>query len=185
MIISIIVIQCNDTLWPPHIYCICDFQFHCCPLCTWSKSTIIHPSFLLYMPLRSLLQQKCAYWCAIFVVDAKLFLLSNICIWHKTFQIVKYFRWWQTISIVEYFLNANFFVLWNIQEFCLQTVDRESIRTTNKKKSWKRKIVFKVRHNSILNVKFISDYLSIFHRKFILLFAVNTTCLIKIKLSDQ
>ena len=138
MIISIIVIQCNDTLWPPHIDCICDFQFHCCPLCTWSKSAKMHPLFPLYMVLWNLLHHKCAYWCAIFVIDAKLFLLSNICIWRKTFQIVKYLRWWQTISIVEYFLYAHFFVLWNIQEFCLQTVDRESIRTTEQKEELKK-----------------------------------------------
>ena len=122
-------------------------------------------------------------------------LVCNICRWCKTISLVKYLYLAQNFSNCQIFsLMANYFHCWILSvckllvkysRICLQTADRESIRTTNKKKSWKRKIVFKVRHNSILNVKFISDYLSIFHRKFILLFAVNTTCLIKIKLSDQ
>ena len=124
-------------------------------------------------------------------------LVGNICRWCKTISPVKYLYLAQNFSNCQIFsLMANYFHCWIVSVcklLCIVKYSRilfannwQGVNKDHKQKEeLKKEDCIQSEANLKLNDKFISDYFSIFHRKLILLSAVNTTCLIKIKLSDQ
>ena len=124
-------------------------------------------------------------------------LVGNICRWCKTISPVKYLYLAQNFSNCQIFsLMANYFHCWIVSVcklLCIVKYSRilfannwQGVNKDHKQKEeLKKEDCIQSEANLKLNDKFISDYFSIFHLKLILLSAVNTTCLIKIKLSDQ
>ena len=124
--------------------------------------------------------------------------MCNICHWCKTISLVKYLYLAQNFSNCQIStLMANYFHCWILSVctlLCIVKYSRilfaNSWQGVNKNHRTKRRVEKGKLYSKwgiIQNwmTKLFLTFFSIFHRKFILLSAVNTTCLIKIKLSDQ